>query len=288
MMFVPGNQPGLLNDASLYGADVLIFDLEDSVALTEKDAARTLLAYALPKLDWGQAELMVRVNDLDGPFGLEDLEAVIKAGAKIIRLPKADNAEQVKNYDQIIGKIEAELNLPINSIEMLAAIESAQGVLNAKEIAAASPRLMGLALGAEDFTADLGVSRSKSGEELLLARQMIVLAAKAQGIDAYDTVYSQIDDLEGLAEETKRAKALGFRGKSVLHPNQIEVVHQVFAPSQEEIAQAQRLLAAVEEAKVRGSGVISLDGAMVDRPVILRAERIIHMAKSLNILKGEA
>ena len=288
MMFVPGNQPGLLNDASLYGADVLIFDLEDSVALTEKDAARTLLAYALPKLDWGKAELMVRVNDLDGPFGLEDLEAVIKAGAKIIRLPKADNAEQVKSYDQIIGKIEAESNLPLNSIEMLAAIESAQGVLNAKEIAAASPRLMGLALGAEDFTADLGVSRSKGGEELLLARQMIILAAKAQGIDAYDTVYSQIDDLEGLAEETQRAKALGFRGTSVLHPNQIEVVHQVFAPSQEEIAKAQRLLAAVKEAKSRGGGVISLDGAMVDRPVILRAERIIHMVKSLNILKGEA
>lgn len=279
MMFVPGNRPGLLNDLTLYKADVLIFDLEDSVTLKEKDAARHLLQGALKKTNFGSAEIMVRVNDIEGPYGKSDIEAVVAAGAQIIRMPKADTAKQVGLYDEFITKVEEKYGLPLKSVKLLAALESALGVINAYSIAGASERLIGLALGAEDFTADLGVSRSAEGEELLLARQSIVLAAKANGLEAYDTVYSQINNMEGLRAEAERAKALGFSGKSVLHPAQIEIVHEVFAPGEEEIANALRLITALKEAEARGSGVLAVDGAMVDRPVILRAERVLAMAK---------
>lgn len=285
-MFVPGNNPGMMADAHIYGPDSIMLDLEDSVTMAEKDTARLLVYNALKSVDYGTTEMVVRINPLNTPYGKKDIEAVVKAGVDVIRMPKTETAEEVKEVEREIERVEAELGC-VGRTRIMAAIESTLGVVNAYAIATASPRMMGIALGAEDYCANLKAQRTPGGDELRLARETIVVAARAAGIDALDTVYSNLNDMETFRAEVEYIKTLGFDGKSIINPRQIEVVNEVFAPKEKEIAKARAIVAAIKEAEAKGSGVISLNGKMVDRPVVIRAQRTINLAIASGILKEE-
>lgn len=280
MMFIPGNNPSMVAEGHIYGSDSIMFDLEDSVSLKEKDAARSLVYNALLNVDYGKTERVVRVNGLNTKFGLYDFEAMVKAGVDIIRLPKTDTPEDVIEADELIAKIEKENNIKKGTIHLMAAIESPLGVLNAYRIATASSRLVGIALGAEDFVTNMKTKRYPDGKELFFARSSILTAARAAGIFAIDTVYSDVKNMDGLIEETKLIKQLGFDGKSVIHPKQIDAIHEVYAPDFDEVRHALRVLDGIKAAEASGSGVISVDGKMVDAPIVERAKRVIAMAES--------
>lgn len=286
MMFVPGNNPGMIKDAGIYGADSIMFDLEDSVAITEKDAARFLVFQALKTIKYGKKEIVVRINDLNSGMGIQDLEAVVRAGVHVVRLPKTDSAEDVVFCEKEIERIEKEAGIPVGTTGMMAAIESANGVLNAKEIAHASGRLIGIALGAEDYVTDLKTTRS-DGIELLFARCMILNAARSAGIDALDTVYSDVNNEQGFIEEATLIKKLGFDGKSVINPRQIDPLHKIFMPSEKDLEKARAIMAAIAEANAKGSGVASLNGKMIDRPVVLRAQRMLDLAEVSQVSEEE-
>jgi citrate lyase subunit beta/citryl-CoA lyase len=278
MMYVPGNNPGMIKDAHIFGSDSIMFDLEDSVSVKEKDAARFLVYNALKTIDYEGVETVVRVNGLDTPYGKEDFEAIVRAKPNIIRLPKTEKPEDVLEADKLISKIEDEAGIPSGTVKLMAAIESALGIINSYEIAKASPRLVAIAIGAEDFVTDMKTTRSLDGVEILVARSQVLLAARAAGIYALDTVFSDVNDEEGFINEVKLAKQLGFDGKSVINPRQIEPVHQIYTPTQNEIEKSIRVLEAIEEAERKGSGVISLDGKMIDGPIVDRARRVIDLA----------
>lgn len=283
MMFVPGNNPGMVKDAHVYGSDSVMFDLEDSVALAEKDAARLLVYHALRSVDYGTTERVVRINGLDTPFGAEDLRAMVAAKPDIIRVPKAETAEQMLQVDTIISGLEGDYGIDQGSIKLMAAVESARGVLNAERIAMVSPRLVAIAVGAEDLVTNLRTTRSLGGVELLAARGQLVLVARACGIQVIDTVFTNVDDEAGFKQEVSLIKQLGFDGKSVIHPRQIAIVHQVFTPNSAEIEQAERVLAASADARRRGLGVIALDGKMIDAPIIDRARLVLERAIAAGI-----
>lgn len=276
MMFVPGNNPGMIRDVHIYAADSIMFDLEDSVAYTEKDTARLLVYNALKTLDFGKKEIVVRINDLSSGLGIKDLEAIVPAGVHVVRLPKTDSAQDVIDCEKEIERIEKQHGIEVGSTGMMAAIESANGVLNAREIAHASDRLIGIALGAEDYVTDLKTTRA-DGIELLFARSMILNAARSAGIAALDTVFSDVNNEEGFIAEATLVKKLGFDGKSVINPRQIAPLHKVFMPSEKDLNKAYAIMEAIEDAKKRGSGVASLKGKMIDKPVVLRAQRLIAL-----------
>ncbi|MBI9094935.1 MAG: citrate (pro-3S)-lyase subunit beta [Sphaerochaeta sp.] len=284
MMFVPGNNPGMIKDAYIYNCDCIMFDLEDSVSYAQKDAARSLVFHALTTIDYGDKELVVRVNALNTSIGIDDLEAMVRARIDVIRLPKTETAQDIVFCEEQIERIEKTIGMPVGTTKMMAAIESAEGVLNAPAIAKASKRLIGIALGAEDYVTDLKTSRSPEGIELLFARSMILQAARSAGISALDTVFSDVNDEEGLIVETKHIKQLGFDGKSVINPRQIQPIIDIFTPTPKEIQKAKAVMEAIAEANRRGSGVISLNGKMIDRPIVLRAERVISLAKAAKII----
>ncbi|MDO4565337.1 MAG: citrate (pro-3S)-lyase subunit beta [Clostridia bacterium] len=286
MLFVPGNNPGMIRDAHIYGSDSIMFDLEDSVALTEKDAARFLVYQALTSLRYGKKELVVRINDLSSGLGVEDLEAIVRARPNVIRLPKTETADDVIECEREIERIEREAGIPVGSTSMMAAIESAKGVLNAYDIARASKRLVAIALGAEDYVTDMKTTRS-DGTELFFARNMILNAARAAGLDAIDTVYSDVNNEEGFLQEVELIKKLGFDGKSVINPRQIPPLHRAYMPSEKDLMKARAVMNAIAEANARGSGVASLNGKMIDRPVVIRAERLLELAKAANIIPIE-
>ena len=286
MMFVPGNNPGMMADAYIYGPDSIMLDLEDSVTMAEKDTARLLVYNALKTIDYGDTEMVVRINPLNTPYGKKDIEAVVKAGVDVIRMPKTETAEEVIEVEREIEKVEKEIGC-LGRTQIMAAIESALGVVNAYAIATASKRMMGIALGAEDSSANLKTQRTPEGSELLLARETIVVAARAAGIDALDTVYSNLNDMETFRNEVEAIKKLGFDGKSIINPRQIEVVNEVFAPKEKDIQKSLTILAAIKEAEKKGSGVIAVNGKMVDRPVVLRAQRTIDLAIASGILTKE-
>ena len=270
-MFVPGNNPGMMADAHIYGPDSIMLDLEDSVTMAEKDAARLLVHNALKSIDFGGTEMVVRINPLSTPYGRKDVEAVVKAGVDVIRMPKTETADEVRELEAEIIKVETELGC-VGRTLIMAAIESALGVVN---------------LGAEDYSANLKTQRTPEGSELLLARETIVVAARAAGISCFDTVYSNLDDMDTFRKEVELIKNLGFDGKSIINPRQIEVVNEVFAPTQKAIDKALRIIAAIKEAQAKGSGVIAVNGKMVDRPVVIRAERTIALAIASGILSKE-
>lgn len=286
MMFVPGNNPGMMADAHIYGPDSIMLDLEDSVTMAEKDAARLLVYQALKTVDYGNTEMVVRINPLNTPYGKKDIEAVVKAGVDVIRMPKTETAEEVVEVEREIERVERELGC-VGRTKIMAAIESTLGIVNAYAIATASPRMMGIALGAEDYCANLKAQRTPGGDELRLARETIVVAARAAGIDALDTVYSNLNDMETFRQEVEYIKTLGFDGKSIINPRQIEVINKVFAPKEKEITKARAIIAAIKEAEAKGSGVIALNGKMIDRPVVIRAQRTINLAIASGILKEE-
>ncbi|EGO8716753.1 citrate (pro-3S)-lyase subunit beta [Enterococcus faecalis] len=286
MMFVPGANAAMLRDAPLYGADSIMFDLEDAVSLKEKDSARVLVHSALKTFDYGNIEIVVRINALDAG-GAEDIEAMVLAGVDVIRLPKTETAQDIIDVEAIITEVEQQNDIPVGTTKMMAAIESAEGVLNAPAIAKSSTRLIGIALGAEDYVTNMKTRRHPDGQELFFARSMILHAARAAGIAAIDTVYSDVDNTEGFEAEVRLIKQLGFDGKSVINPRQIPLVNTIYAPTEKEIQNAKEVIWGIREAEAKGSGVISVNGKMVDKPIVERAERVIALALAAKLITEE-
>ena len=253
MLFVPGSNAAMLSNSFIYKPDSIMFDLEDAVALKEKDSARLLVAHALQHPLYQEIETVVRVNPLDSEFGLLDLNAVVRAGVDVVRMPKTETAQDVVDMDNAITDIEKACGREVGSTKMLAAIESPLGITQANQIATASKRLIGIALGAEDYVSNLKTERSPEGIELLFARCSILQAARAAGIQAFDTVYSNANNEEGFLKEAALIKQLGFDGKSLINPRQIELLHNLFAPTQKDVDQAKRIIEAAEEAERQGS-----------------------------------
>lgn len=280
MLFVPGSNAAMISNTFIYKPDSIMFDLEDAVALKEKDSARILVAHALQHPLYQEIETVVRVNPLDSEFGLADLNAVVRAGVDVVRMPKTETAQDVIDMDHEITEIEKACGREVGSTKMLAAIESPLGITQANQIATASNRLIGIALGAEDYVRNLKTERSPEGIELLFARCSILQAARAAGIQAFDTVYSNANNEEGFLAEAALIKQLGFDGKSLINPRQIELLHNLFAPTQKDVDQARRIIDAAEEAERNGLGVVSLNGKMIDVPIIDRAKLVLERAKS--------
>jgi citrate lyase subunit beta/citryl-CoA lyase len=262
----------------LHRPDVAILDLEDSVSPEEKDAARILVRNALRSIDFYGAERGVRINQ--GKPGLVDLRMIVPHSPELLLVPKCEDAETVRLIDSEVRAIEKRLHLG-PGVRLLPIIESALGVVNAYAIASASDRVCALAIGLEDYTADIGVERTAGGKESLFARMSVLNAAKAAGIQALDSVYSDVDDLDGLSASTIEAKSLGFDGKGCVHPRQISVIHSALAPTEREIERARLIVHAAQEARKAGSGVVALGSKMIDAPVVLRAERILERAHQL-------
>ena len=280
MLFVPCSNAAMISNTFIYKPDAIMFDLEDAVALKEKDSARILVAHALQHPLYQEIETVVRVNPLDSEFGLADLNAVVRAGVDVVRMPKTETAQDVIDMDREITEIEKVCGREVGSTKMLAAIESPLGITQANQIATASKRLIGIALGAEDYVRNLKTERSPEGIELLFARCSILQAARAAGIQAFDTVYSNANNEEGFLAEAALIKQLGFDGKSLINPRQIELLHNLFAPTQKDVDQARRIIDAAEEAERNGLGVVSLNGKMIDAPIIDRAKLVLERAKS--------
>lgn len=284
MMFLPANNPAMITDAHIYKPDSIMIDLEDATSITQKDAARFLVSEALKNIDYGNTETVVRINGIDTPFGKDDIRAVVKAGVDVVRLPKTDTPEEIIEVDRLITEAEKECGREGQTL-IMAAIESATGILNVKEIALASPRMMGIALGAEDYVTNLKTTRSKHGWELYYAREAIVLAARNAGIYCFDTAYADINNIEGFKQEVQFIKDLGFDGKSCVHPKQVQIVHEIYSPTQKEIEKSIKIINGAKEAEEKGSGVISVDGKMVDAPIVARAYRILELAKASGIYR---
>jgi len=274
-LYLPGNEPKFFVNAGLHSPDGIILDLEDSVAPTEKDAAQLLVRNALRSVDFYNAERMVRINQL--PKGLNDLQYIIPNNVNVILVPKCESAEQIHSLEKEVDKLKKQFKVK-NDIYFMPIIESALGVIKAFEIASASKNNCALAIGLEDYTADIGTQRTNEGGESIFARQMLVNAAKAAGIQAIDTVFSDVADMEALKQSVLEAKSLGFEGKGCIHPRQIQVVHEAFAPTVEEIEKAKKIALAFEDAEKKGLGVVSLGSKMIDPPVVKRAQRTIDLA----------
>lgn len=275
-LYLPGSEPKYFINAALHAPDAVILDLEDSVHPAEKDAARILVRNALRAVDFGAAERMVRINQL--PLGLADLEEVVPAAPDLILIPKVESPEQVVAVERHIREISD------RPPWLMPILESAMGIENALAIAAASKLNAALTIGLEDYTADLGVAKSVEGSESLYARCRVVNAARAAGLQAIDSVFGDVADMEGLRRWGQAARALGFEGMGCIHPLQIAVIHESFAPSQAEIGKAARIVAAFEEAQARGLGVVSLGSKMIDPPVVERALKLIQRARAMGLL----
>lgn len=274
-LYVPGNQPKLMLNAGIHGGDGIILDLEDAVALTEKDSARLIVRNALIALNFFGAERMVRINQ--GERGRLDLMAVVPCPVHLILIPKVEDAEELETLDREVDQIMADCGRQV-PIHFMPILESARGILNALTIAKASPRNVALAIGLEDYTADIGTQRSLEGTESFFARSMLVNAARAAGIQPIDTVFSDVSDMDGLRQSVVEAKQLGFDGKGCIHPRQIGVIHEGFAPEESEIQKAVRIVRAFDKAQAQGLGVVSLGSKMIDPPVVKRALRTVDLA----------
>ena len=279
-LYLPGTEPKYFINAGLHQPDAIILDLEDSVHHAEKDAARILVRNTLRAVDFGASERMVRINQL--PMGLEDLREVIPEGPDLILIPKVEKPEQVAEVDRTISelKIADKIDRPIWIMPIL---ESALGIENAFAIATASPNVVALTIGLEDYTADLGVVKTAEGRESAYARARIVNAAKAAGLQAIDSVFGDVADMDGLRRWGENSRSLGFEGMGCIHPGQIHVIHEAFAPSQIEIDKALKVVAAFEDAQQKGLGVVSLGSKMIDPPVVERARKLVGRAKQMGM-----
>lgn len=282
MLFIPGSSAAMLSTAFIYKPDSIMFDLEDAVALKEKDSARLLVFHALQHPMYNDIETVVRINPLNTPFGLKDLEAAVRAGVDVIRLPKTDTPEDIYQLEREIVRIEESCGRPVGSTKLMAAIESAVGVINAVAIVKSSDRLMGIALAAFDYVMDMQTERG-DGTELFYARCAVLHAARGAGIDAFDVVYADVNDEAGFLKEVDLIRRMGFNGKSLINPRQIEILHNAYAPTQEEVDYAQRVIAAAEEGERNGLGVISLNGKMIDAPIINHARVVIERKNASGI-----
>lgn len=282
MLFMPGNNPSMLQSADILGADSIILDLEDAVSLTEKDSARILVREAVKNLHYQGVEVVVRINPLDTEYAMEDIENIARVKPDTILVPKATE-EAMEIVDREVTRIEKEEGFEEGSIRLFALIESAYGVENVYSIIKSSNRIEGVLFGGEDFTSDMGVKRTKEGDEILYARNKIATACRALKVDSIDTPFTDTNDFEGLIKDTTKAKNLGFTGKASINPRQIESIHSVYAPTEAEIKHAERVMEAKDAALAEGLGVFSLDGKMVDLPVINRAKTTLELAKILGL-----
>lgn len=287
MLFLPGNTPRMLINGAFLGADAIIFDLEDAVAPAEKDAARILVRNTMRYMDLGGCEVIVRINSIDTGFWKADLDQILPEKPGLILLPKTGSAADVLEADAYITELEDKLGFARNTVRLMPLIETALGVENAYAIASASPRVAALFLGAEDLTADLRCQRTKAGREIEYARTRLVTAARAAGVDVYDTPFTDVNDDEGIEVDAALAKALGFTGKASISPRHVEAINRVFSPTQKEIDYAYEVMEAIRVAKEQGKGAIALYGKMIDAPIVARAEQTIAAAKEMGLGREE-
>ena len=280
MLFLPGNSPNILLNADFLGSDSIILDLEDAVAPTEKDAARILVRNAITSLSYTR-EVIVRINPVESPYWQKDLRAIIPVKPDMIMPTKVGCAADVKIVADFITQLEKEFGMEEGGVKMIPLIETALGVENAYEIASADSRVTAIFLGGEDFTADMRCKRTKEGTEIFYARSRMVLAARAAGVDVYDTPWTDVEDYDGLIEDAKFAKSLGFTGKSSISPRHIPFINEVFSPTEEEIQYARDVFACIEKAKAEGKGVVSLRGKMIDAPIVARARQVLDAAEAI-------
>ena len=280
-LFVPGGRKELLEKASGFAADVLCLDLEESVLPEEKPHARELVKEAIPRLAEAGRRVHVRVNSMQSGETKDDLAAAVQAGLSGAVLAKTESAAAVRQVDVLLREQELAHDVRPGTVDLIVAIESAGGLLRCEEISHASTRLTGLMLGGEDFAFDMGIRRTKDSHELTHARSVIAICARAAGMQAFDTPWAHIDDIDGLVAEAEQARALGFSGKYVIHPKHIQPVHDAFSPSEEEIIYARKVLEAWEDAQAKGLGAVQLDGHMVDRPIAERAKHIVDQAEAI-------
>ncbi len=279
-LYLPGNEPKYFINAALHAPDAVILDLEDSVHFAEKDAARLLVRNALRAVDFGAAERMVRINQL--PLGMKDLEEIVPQSPDLVLIPKVENAGQVEETEAAIESLRERAGI-VRPIWLMPILESALGIENAFDIATCSDHIAGLTLGLEDYTADLGVAKTREGAETLYARMRVVNAAHAAHVQAIDSVFGDVADSDGLLQWGERSRAMGFEGMGCVHPSQIEIIHRAFAPSAQELEKAQRIVAAYQEAQARGLGVVSLGSKMIDAPVVHRALKLVKRAEQMGL-----
>ena len=288
MLFLPGNNPNMLINGNCLGSDAVIFDLEDAVAPAEKDAARILVRNTMRYMDFGKCEIIVRINSIDTPFWKQDLAAILPEKPAVILLPKTNCAQDVLAADAYMTELEQKLGFAANTVRLMPLIETALGVENAFAIATGAKRVGALFLGAEDLTADLQCKRTKASREIEYARGRMVVAARAAGVDVYDTPFTDVNDAEGMEADARCAKALGFTGKASISPRHVEIINRVFSPTMAEIDYAYEVLEAIAQAKAQGRGAISLRGKMIDAPIVARARQTIAAAEEMGLGKGEA
>lgn len=286
MLFLPGNNPNMLINGNCLGSDAVIFDLEDAVSPSEKDAARILVRNTMRYMDFRGCEIIVRINSIDTPYWQKDIDEILPYQPGLILLPKTGTAQDVLVADAYITEVEKKQGLKENTVGLMPLIETALGVENAFAIASATKRVKALFLGAEDLTADLQCKRTKEGREIEYARTRLVVAARAAGVDVYDTPFTDVNDDEGIVKDAQLAKALGFTGKASISPRHVEVINSVFSPTQQEVDYAYEVMEAIELAKSQGKGAIALRGKMIDAPIVARAERTIAMAQALGMERG--
>jgi citrate lyase subunit beta/citryl-CoA lyase len=279
LLFIPGNRPSMLEKAVTLPADALIPDLEDSVPPHEKANAREVVKGSIPALAKAGKPIFVRVNSLSSGLIRDDLEAIVAQGIRGISVGKVESAHDIFDISNILAHLEKERGLPIGSIKLIPWLETARGIMRAYEIASANPRLVAVAFGAEDFTADMGISRTEGGLELLYARSKVAIAARTAEIYAYDTPAVEYKDEAVFVRDAQQGRQLGYQGKFAIHPNQLGPFNRVFSPTPEEVAYARRVVAAFEEAEKQGSAATSLDGKMIDTPVAKRARKLLELAE---------
>lgn len=287
MMFLNCQKPGLIKDPYIYKPDSIMLDLEDAVAEKEKDAARFSLYHALQEIDYRNVERVVRINGLDSPYWREDIRAAVAGGCDSIRIPKTESAKDVLLVADAITAAEKEFNIPEGRTLIIAALESARGIMKALEICEASERLFGIALSGGDYTKDLQTHITGTGIELMGARQNMIIAARAAGVQCFDTVYTNLDDMEGFRKDVEAIHLMGFDGKSIINPRQIAVVHEIFTPKPKDIIFAEKVVKEIDDKKAKGIGVFTVDGKMIDIAFYDGAKRTIELAKASGVYKGD-
>ena len=287
MMFLNAQKTGLIKDPYIYKPDSIMLDLEDAVAENQKDAARFSLYHALKEINYRGCERVVRINGLDTPYWVEDIRCAVAGGCDAIRIPKTESALDVQRVEAVVEECEKKYGIPEGHTLIMAAIESARGVMKALDICEASERLFGIALSGGDYTKDLQTHITGTGLELMGARQNMIIAARAAGVQCFDTVYTNLDDMEGFRHDVETIHLMGFDGKSIINPRQINIVHEIFTPTQKDIIFAEKVVKEIDEKKKLGIGVFTVDGKMIDIAFYDGAKRTIELAKASGVYKGD-
>lgn len=285
MMFLSAQRPALIRDPYIYKPDSIMLDLEDAVAENQKDAARFSLFHALREIDYRGVERVVRINALDTPYWREDIRCAVAGGCDAIRIPKTESVRDMKLVENALDFAEREFMRPEKSVLIMAAIESARGVMKALDICEASERLFGIALSGGDYTKDLQTHISGTGIELMGARQNLVIAARAAGVQCFDTVYTDLNDMEGFRRDVETIHLMGFDGKSIINPRQIDIVHEIYTPSEQDVFFAEKVVREIDEKKAQGTGVFTVDGKMIDIAFYDGAKRTLALAEASGVYR---